>query len=636
MASEDEKFQAVFKAEMRISKAKDVRKEMELIIKPYANWEEYLMPAPLSVALLGQLIFISAGQGDFSINKNPLPQGFRHQIRLLTATIPDRMKLIVQTLFQEVEVANALLPGQLNSMKSIAVKCSTLAHSVRDKYENVILLIHELLEASRNAKTGYEKELEEVQAALNQAKIREEAAKKNMTLVKEFHDKMKQQKEDSFDQYKKAMDDVPSGWKAIGMKFVEDIGNTVINGLNFFPNTVNLIPNLLRNKFGGSAQGAFCGSDIPNSELFSAKRICNFSSMILTFASGIMENVVKENGLNFEEVCDKKTEQVKINWVKKGFLDLKNDINREENCQPKGKALKIVLDGYKSQAATFDTYSKAALRTFAFTPKSPKMAECQQALTGECVGVRNAHLKVEQSREMYKETQQEYEKSLERFKEQNKELTDILCQMENCRVKEIDFEAALKILAAGLKAMAKVKEQWEKMILFFEMISNIIDARLNQNISDCVEFVSGVQQIKGYSSESFVIDTIYNHVFSASAVAHLVHMIAETYTEVSCNYLMDRVSSLGRLLTQGSTESTPRFSYHSIELLLLRGLKAILNIVEEKKEEFDRDVLARMQTIEREMKAVLPPISVEERKMIEQAVHDGRKELKAWEEDQFV
>ncbi|XP_060095152.1 uncharacterized protein LOC132572279 [Heteronotia binoei] len=693
MASEDDKCQAVVKAEMRISKAQDAREETELIMKPYANWEEYLMPAPLSIAILGQLIFISAGQGDFSINKNPPPKGFKYisypesfraclcqvsnegwhafneahvnmdRIRLLTASIPGRMKLMVQTLFQDREVVSAMLPGQLKSMKSIVKECTTLAQNVRGKYENMISLIQELLEACLNAQKGYENELEAVQTALKQAKIREETAKKNIKMAEEYHDKLKKQTEDSFDQYKKAMDEVPSGWEAIGMTIVESLGNA-------FTGIVNGFANLVQGKFGGSSEDAPSGgSDTPDSESqspLSAMTICNFSTMMLNYATGLKENVVKQDTINFENVYDKKTEQVKTNWVKKAFSDLENNISKQENCPPKDKALNICTSGIKiceqleymataaqtgkeqeraiikniedlyQQAAAFDTYSKGSLGVPSFIPKPPNMAQCQKESTGGSVGVRNAHLKVEQSKEMYKATKEEYQKSFENFKKQNEELAEILCLMEEFKVKEIDFEAALKMLKEGLKAMGKVKEQWEKMIRFFEMISNIIDACLSKKIHDFLEFVSDARQIKGYSSMSYVKDTIYNHVFSASSVAHLVHMIAETYTEVSDQHLMDRISSLGRLLTLEPKDPEFNLERNALSKGCDEARKAIYNMVVEKKEEFDRNLEARMKIIDREMKAVLPPISVAEKKIIEKAVHDGRKDMTAWEENQFV
>lgn len=177
-------------------------------MKPYANWEEFLMPAPISIAILGELIFISTGQGDFSINMLPPEGGFQHlkypesfkaslcqvsnrgwtafneahvnmdQIRLLASSIPEQMKTIVRTLIQDTEVVTALLPNQLKNLQAVTEQCGGLAKAVRAKFTDVIHLIQELLEACLNAKRGYEKELKEVQIALEQAKIRKSQPRK--------------------------------------------------------------------------------------------------------------------------------------------------------------------------------------------------------------------------------------------------------------------------------------------------------------------------------------------------------------------------------------------------------------------------------------------------------------------------
>ena len=59
-----------------ISKAKDIREEMELVVSPYANWEEFLVPAPMSICLLGQLILIST-KADFTLEKSQPKDGFK-------------------------------------------------------------------------------------------------------------------------------------------------------------------------------------------------------------------------------------------------------------------------------------------------------------------------------------------------------------------------------------------------------------------------------------------------------------------------------------------------------------------------------------------------------------------------------
>ncbi len=55
MAASDQ--MAVVDTERRmqsLTRSADVREDMALVMAPHSNWEEYLMPAPLSIALLGK------------------------------------------------------------------------------------------------------------------------------------------------------------------------------------------------------------------------------------------------------------------------------------------------------------------------------------------------------------------------------------------------------------------------------------------------------------------------------------------------------------------------------------------------------------------------------------------------------
>lgn len=694
MASEDGQYQALVEAEMKVSKAQDVRKEAELIMGPHANWEEYLMPAPLSIAVLGQLIFISAGQGDFSINRNPPPQGFQYirypdsfraclcqvsnegwhafneahismnQIRLLTWKIPEKIRFIVQTLLQEVEVMKIMLPGQIESMKSTVEKCKALACTVRGKYTSVISLIQELLEACTNAEQVYQRDLEEVSIMLKQAQIKENETRKTMELAEQYHSQMKEQIMDSFQEYKKAIAKIPAGWEAVGMSIVENLGNA-LGSLEIS------ISGLFSVKF--REQRKISLSNGPDTTHFenslAALKISVYSQTILSYAVGLKELDSEQAGsLDMDKVYDQKTMEVKTNWVKKAFLDLKRKIKGERKCPPRKQAVMICklgvhvceqleqmatsskkrvdeeralineIEQLYQQAAEFDSYSKGILGTPIFAPKPPNVAKYQQESTEQSIGVRTAHLKVEQSREMLKAARDEYQKSFINLKKERQELVKILCSMEECSVKEISFKDALKMLSEGLKALGRVKTQWEKMVMFFQTISNVIDACLSQDTDDFLRSVSGSAElkIKGYSFTALEKDMMYSQVFSASSMAHLVHSIATTYTEVSEKHLMDRVSSLGRLITL--KPSDPDFD--SERQALMTGCKEasehICNMVNENRKEFDCKVDARMRTIDKELKALLPPVSKEVKETIADAVRHGIKDMTTWEEDQFA
>ncbi|GLD69034.1 uncharacterized protein AKAME5_002034700 [Lates japonicus] len=188
--------------------AAEMRETTKMLMQPNANWEEYLTPVPLSIAIMGELVFISSCD-DFSINKNPPKDGFRFikypdsfraclmqiydslshtfneahknmdQICSHTSTVPDYMKAAVDILFNSTdEVIETLLPNQLENICTAADECEILADSV-EKYTDVNNLIQELLEACINAEYCYGEELEKVKMKLEETKLREQSARQS-------------------------------------------------------------------------------------------------------------------------------------------------------------------------------------------------------------------------------------------------------------------------------------------------------------------------------------------------------------------------------------------------------------------------------------------------------------------------
>ncbi|GLD65581.1 uncharacterized protein AKAME5_001703800 [Lates japonicus] len=126
-----------------------------------------------------------------------------------------------------------------------------------------------------------------------------------------------------------------------------------------------------------------------------------------------------------------------------------------------------------------------------------------------------------------------------------------------------------------------------------------------------------------YNGKLFAKDLLYNQAFQASNVASLVHMISETYTEVSNKYLMDRVSSLGKLMAMDKEK--PEFLHERLKLQesCQEAQRGILQLVLENKKEFEMKTDVRMKKIEDELKAILSAAPPEETERIKEIVQDG-------------
>ncbi|XP_049331756.1 myosin-11-like [Astyanax mexicanus] len=676
----------IVKTTQSLTTAEDMRNQTKLVMQPYANWEEYLTPAPLSIAILGELVFISS-QTDFSINKNPPKNGYKHikypdsfraclmqvcnsgwwafneahknmdQIRLHTMTVPDHMKSAVKILFQgNDEVVQAHLPDQLENIRVIADDCLALAGSTEQRFTDVINIIQELLEACVNAEHFYGEELEEIKKKLEENKMRkqtsDEAVKRSKKALKAMEKALDEAQED----YKAAMDSLPSGWDMIGMDIAEAMTESISNIVTGMTSVIASPANLMRNtlkltnpetlkdvkKLKDSADG------VDKINIYSK------SAEILKWAERIQQ-FVQQNDIDWKSLYDQKKKTANTMFLKEQFIRINNSLQKNPTCNAKKRAQEICKEAIaicdematyapegKCEEATtkqliqkirnltesaqaFDSKSKDVTKSPSLTPKPPMMfkEESQsEKISAFQRATENARFRIEQSRAQLNNTRETYEKSVENMEKNQKELTEILISMRNCEVKEIDFNTTIQMLVKGMDAMGRVKEQWEKMVRFFQMVSNIVKTSLTRTLKNFVSTAEKTQSLS-YNSKLFSKDLLYNQAFQATNIASLVHMISATYTDISEKYLMDRVSSLGKLMTMDKEK--PQFKQERLKLQKScdEAQKGILRLVRKNKDEFERKTNARLEKIDKELLAILPEADPEVVKSIKAAVESG-------------
>ncbi|KAL0172568.1 hypothetical protein M9458_032879 [Cirrhinus mrigala] len=663
-----------------------MRNQTKLIMQPYANWEEYLTPAPLSIAILGELVFISSST-DFSINKNPpkggykfikYPDSFRaclmqvcnsgwwafneahtsmDQIRLHTAQVPDYMKTAVKILFQDDdEVVKAHLPDQLSNIRVIADECLKLSDATEKRFTGVISIIQELLEACVNAEHFYGEELSAIKKKLEESKLREQSAQEIKTRTEKAVKGMEKQLDDAHESYKNALDSLPKGWDMIGMDFVSGITQsftTVISGMaSLVTQPVKWMSSAKTSDVGHIQEG--------EKDVVAEIEVYGRSAEILTNAQNIQKvmNVKsEEDDIDWRKLYDQKKKSTNTDYMAKQFKRIEETLNKKQipdspakkqaqklckdgvnicnklaQYAPDGKCKKVksteiikeVLDLVEA-ARIFDCKSKDITKSPAISPKPPMMYKEEQKSENTSASQKaseNARFAIEQTRAQLNKTRETYEKCMENLEKNQKELTEILVTMRNCQLKEIDFKTTIEMLVKGMDAMGRVKEQWEKMVHFFQMVSNIVKTSLSKTLTNFVS-TSEKTQALSYNGKLFSKDLLYTQASQASNIASLVHMISATYTDVSSKYLMDRVSSLGKLMAMD--KSKPEFEHERTQLQngCDEAQKGILMLVLKNKDEFDRKSTARLEKIDRELLAILPAAPPEQIKSIQEVVQAG-------------
>ncbi|KAI2655432.1 hypothetical protein ROHU_005725 [Labeo rohita] len=676
---------AISKTTQSLTTAEDMRNQTKLLMQPYANWEEYLTPAPLSIAILGELVFISS-TADFSINKNPPKDGYQFikypdsfraclmqvcnsgwwafneahtsmdQIRLHTSQVPDYMKTAVKILFQvDDEVVKALLPDQLDNIRVIADECLRLSDATRNRFDEVIKIIQELLEACVNADQFYGEELEAVKMKLAEGKLREQSAQEIKKRTEKAMSAVEKELEQAQESYKTALDSLPNGWEMIGMDFVGGITGAITGVINGVVSLITEPIKLLSSAVSGSGSGS---DQEGKRDMVAEINVYSKSAEILKCVQTIQElmNVKNEDDdIAWTKLYDQKTATTTTDFIVKQTKRISESLQKIPDCPAKEKAEELckkameicnqlakyapdgkcdkdkstkiineVLDLIKS-AHIFDSKGKAITNSPAISPNPPMMQKQEnnsENMSPSQRATANARFAIEQTRAQMNKTRETYEKCVENLEKNQKELTEILISMRNCQLKEIDFKTTKEMLVKGMDAMGRVKEQWEKMVRFFQMVSNIVKTSLSKTLTNFVSMSEKTQALK-YNQKLFSKDLLYIQAFQACNIASLVHMISATYTDVSNKYLMDRVSSLGKLMAMD--KSKPEFEHERI--LLQNGCdeaqKDILSLVLKNKLEYDRKSTARIERINKELLAILPAASPEEIKVVEEATQAG-------------
>uniref|UniRef100_A0A672KJF1 Uncharacterized protein n=1 Tax=Sinocyclocheilus grahami TaxID=75366 RepID=A0A672KJF1_SINGR len=561
---------AISKSTQSLTTAEDMRNQTKLIMQPYANWEEYLTPAPLSIAILGELVFISSAT-DFSINKNPPKDGYKFirypdsfraclmqvcnsgwhafneahtsmdQIRLHTGQVPNYMKTAVKILFQgNEEVVKAHLPDQLDNIRVIADDCLELSDVAKRRFTDVINIIQELLEACVNAEHFYGEELAAIKKKLEESKLREQSANEIKKRTEKAVSAIEKELNQAHESYTEALDSLPSGWEMIGMDFVSGITQSVTGTINGLTSVITQPVNLTTPI--SDTMGRIKDQEKSN-DLVAEINVYSKSAEILNCAQTIQQimNVnSKDDDIDWTKLYDQKHKTTNTAFIAKQFERINETLKNIPDCPAKTQAQKLCKDGTEicnqlakyapdgkcdkvksteiikevldliKLAHSFDSKSKDITNSPAISPKPPMMykeGNKSENMSASQKATENARYKIEQSRAQLNKTRDTYEKCVENLEKNQKELTEILVSMRNCELKEIDFKTTIEMLVKGMDAMGRVKEQWEKMVHFFQMVSNIVKTSLSKTLKNFVS-TSEKTQALSYNAKLFSKDLL--------------------------------------------------------------------------------------------------------------------------------
>ena len=588
-------------------------------------------------------------------------------IRLYSAIVPEQVKKVVRTLVSgSKEDVKDILPIELRNIEKNASESLELAKAVESKFENVMHLTGELLEVSSAAKGHFQNTQVELQTKREIALTKEKSVREEIERAKEEQDKLTKQVKEAKAQWEKAVDSMPSGWDLVGMQFVEGItkaftsaAETVISavatrGMNSSSAPSHADPNLRVDP--SEKQSAKRVSKLPTQALVKAELMKVFLAKLVEVLATFQD---KSNG--GEPAKDIKKTRLEMESLQKDWSTEQESKDDQEGLKLLSRGLEICMEAekeledlnlsndkmkkiakraskLKDDIFKFSTKVQTKVQTNPLYTKPPRqarnMADPAKSASSSAanMAVESARFKIAETRGLLEKQEMLYDEGNKQLKESNKELSKVLQSLVEFSPEKIaNFDQIRETLKKGIKALASVRERWQKLVEFFQCITNIIKVCQKESLTSFVEYSKVAQErrlTKGYTDTDFMRDLIYEQVSQANKTSYVVWSISNTYVEVSRNHLMSRLASLGHLIALDPEKDRATIEAKRIELLegSQEAERAIMQLVSEAQNTFHEKVGERIKQFEEEMEKVLPPEDPARIKEINDSVAKAVKE----------
>ncbi|XP_013401464.1 uncharacterized protein LOC106167278 [Lingula anatina] len=687
---------------------------MELVMRPYANWEHFLSPAPMSIALLGQLMII-ASETDFSLAKNPPTEGFQHmkhpssfrasllqvsnavyeafdqanssmdQIRIRTLTLPSEVKNALKIIIAgENNEIKRIVPSKLARIKEAADKCLQFAKETESKFEGVMLLTAEILEACTKTQGENDQEVATTLTTIKHLKERVEKYKQEQQNDQKDLQELKADVQNAHKQIEAAMDGLPSAWETLGMSVISTVTTGLTHKFSGMLGCVATVTTQLGPQIMETAKAIANSGQFPTLTPDQAQpkttarqkadiNVCMKHSQILIYANILSSFIIEMESDSEQETKLKLSENIHnidkgSKYVELQFKTLIEEVQREIDADEgvRGIAIEICKTGekiaqdltklncdmdqhqneikeidrqvkqMKREAQLFQTLAMKKLQALPIPSTTPQHAGAQEKCglaAGQNVliaSIEAARFKTEQAMSLLKNAEERHEKMAKDMKEKNEAAMNLMQEMSKQDVRRLDLETIRSVLFRGMKALASIRDQWAKLVEFFKMMSHIMECALTVSLEEFTNTVDGScgdKKVGTLTLSHAVRDVLFEEAYMAIKISHLVNMLSTTYCEVSKDHIMGRIGVLYHIVAMDPKYQLEDMKYHQRQLLdgCQEAQRKIQELACSNAEEFHATIQERINRIEHEVSALLPPPATPEEAA---AIEQKRAEIK--------
>merc|ERR550532_10206 len=271
-----------------------LRKDQELYLHEQFNAIEKILPAPLAINLLSQIVLIAADGPDFAVTcptggcKHLIhSESFKASLLQLSfgaydafnaahvnmdtidrnmRSLPKEVKFSLITLLTgDNNHIELVLPDQLDELKRIAQKSRRSANATVEAFTVVKNVLEELVQSATGTQLDSTVRVQELNLTISLEKKRARELKNQKKEAKEWKDKVKKQLEKAEQDWEEALDNLPTGWTMLGLKVTESLTDAFINVVDIV--SLRFIPNIANKIFGSDDNEQNNNQDNPDASI---------------------------------------------------------------------------------------------------------------------------------------------------------------------------------------------------------------------------------------------------------------------------------------------------------------------------------------------------------------------------------
>lgn len=577
--------------------------------------------------LLNALCFYSDGWEAFlaaHMNMNRIQQSIQR--------VPRHVQTALEVLASRratLRIISTLLPSTLTEIERLGKSCVLWANSTHNTFVRVMNLIGEVISSTERARGGAEEKWRQTEIELNASRIMQVELTKVGETIRSHYNEARDAVKKAQSEYSRALSRIPTGFKALLL----DLGRAVIGLVKTWGNAVAemgkdivkaAVPIGMAVATGGmsTAIGAVggigslmskgSGSVITGQALTFGKLFSNSFSQVVPKIKNILRNgddytSGSKNPLEeleaykvtfetfFSSMQSGKENPLKhrasalikrgANLVDQVSSHVKKSLNNGEKIDPKiSKNLENDLDEVAEEAKPM---AAAEAMNGAEVPTAPTSGN------GEGDSSQNEKFAAQLAVNRLRDAENRYDKIFEHLKQNQEELAMLMGKIARLDMTKIHYKELIELLREALRFLARVREQWGQLVLFFAEVATKAELILSSTLTPFINQATEAGNERLTSDERlFYVDILKAQADDIEVQSGMLYTMARTYYDMSTRFIMHRLAGISKMLTAANDNERNQL-LAEINSNTQDTQAAVLSLVAERKMNYQQAVRKR-------------------------------------------